>query len=62
MDGAFNLTGIDISETEKDANPANDPPLSPASTEASSVVSKEALMADKNYDRIVDNIKHMTGS
>ena len=36
--GAFNLTGIDVAEAEKDVDPPQDPPLSPASSTGGSTV------------------------
>ena len=60
--GAFNLTGIDVAEAEKDVNPPQDPPHSPASsTGGSTIKSGEALTAEKNYEHVINNIMHMTG-
>ena len=61
--GAFNLTGIDVAEAEKVTNdPSQDPPHSPASSiDNSTVKSEEALLAEKNHDRIINEIEHLTG-
>ena len=62
MDGAFNLTGVDISEAEKETG--GDPQYSPTSASASASESEEksqsTLLAEKNA-QTVDGIKHMTG-
>ena len=60
MDGAFNLTGVDISEAEKETG--GDPQYSPttASASESKEKSQSTLLAEKNA-QTVDGIKHMTG-